>query len=370
MIEQAILGNIAVGDGLYQADALSPLLGRKKMGKTPLRFQIILHGNPPADLLAAGDNAVLGLEQRKQPALDREPRQPDRVVGGRAPAERTRHMNMQIARAMNAHRLDYLVLEVVQIGDRGGGDIGDAVSDGDLGHALAGAENIARLRTHGRRRGGARRRRRRRGTLYAGVHIGFVIVADIEHVIVALEHAGQAAEADVGGAAIAALRNCAHLGPAFHAHGGGNAGRDRGGIAEQRMQPWSLPRGFRIGRGEHFQAAGGVNGDQIVVGGAHRGVDGVARAQRLAAALAGAVAAGERIGALGRGLHRALFLRNEPVADRESALLVEVQLLRRVHRYRAIVHRISPYSAAFSAAWLRRRSRFSAVGPERRTLRT
>ena len=49
------------------------------------------------------------------------------------------------------------------------------------------------------------------GALHAGVHVGLVVVADVEHVVVALEHPRQAAEADVGGAAVAALRDDAHV---------------------------------------------------------------------------------------------------------------------------------------------------------------
>ena len=234
----------------------------EQMGEAPLRLQIVLDRNLPADLAAAGDGAVFGFEHREQPALDGEPRQTDGVVRGRAPAERARHVDVDIARAVNAHRLDDLALEIVQVGDGRGRDIGNAVSDGDFRHALAGAEDVAGLLAHGRRGRGARGRRRRRGALHAGVHIGFVVVTNVEHVIVALEHAGQAAETDIGGAAVAALRDGAHLGPPFHPHGGGNAGGDRRGIAEQRMQPGRLPRRFRIGRGEHFQTAGGVDGDR------------------------------------------------------------------------------------------------------------
>jgi hypothetical protein len=47
--------------------------------------------------------------------------------------------------------------------------------------------------------------------LHAGVHVASVVVADVEHVVVALEHAGEAAEADVGGAAVAALGDDAHV---------------------------------------------------------------------------------------------------------------------------------------------------------------
>src|SRR5260370_1375546 len=51
------------------------------------------------------------------------------------------------------------------------------------------------------------------------------------------------------------------------------------------------------------------------------------RAERLVAALTRAMTTGERIRSVDRGLHRALLLGNEPVADREGALLIEAQLL-------------------------------------------
>ena len=60
------------------------------------------------------------------------------------------------------------------------------------------------------------------------------------------------------------------------------------------------------GRREDLEAAGRVGGDQLAAGRAHRGVERVARAERLAAALAGAVAGGERVRALHARLHRAL----------------------------------------------------------------
>ena len=183
---------------------------REKMRKAPLQLQIFGDRHLAADLALMRDDAVLGFEDREQPALDREPRQLDRVLRRRAPAERAGHVDLDIARAVNAHRLGHLALEVVQVGDGRGRDIGNAVRDRDLRHELAGAEDVARLLAHRRRRRGARRRRRRRRALHAGVHVGFVVVADVEHVVVALEHAGQAAEADIGRAAVAALGDHAH----------------------------------------------------------------------------------------------------------------------------------------------------------------
>jgi hypothetical protein len=78
----------------------------------------------------------------------------------------------------------------------------------------------------------------------------------------------------------------------------GDAGGDRRGVAEQRVDPRNLPRGFGVGRREDLEAAGGVGRDQLVVGGVHRRVDGVTRAERLAAALAGAVSRVQGVGSV------------------------------------------------------------------------
>ena len=97
-----------------------------------------------------------------------------------------------------------------------------------------------------------------------------------------------------------------------------------GAFAEQRVQPRHLPRGLRVGRREDLQAAGRVGGDQLPVGRAHRGVERVARAERLAAALAGAVALGDRVAAVGVGLHRAQLGVEQAVAGRVASHLVEL----------------------------------------------
>ena len=99
----------------------------------------------------------------------------------------------------------------MQVGDGGGRDIGDVVGHRDGGRFLPVPNTLPGAVANGRRRGRAGRWRRRRGALHAGVHIGFVVVADVEHVIVALEHAGEAAEPDIGRAAIPALRDDAHI---------------------------------------------------------------------------------------------------------------------------------------------------------------
>jgi hypothetical protein len=260
-----------------------------------LRLQIFADRHSAPNLAGVGNNALLGFEDRKQSGLDRQPRKANGVVRCRAPAERTRHVDMDVACAVNAHRLDDLALQVVEVGDRCSRDIGNAVGHRDLRHALAGAEHVAGLRSHRRRGGGAGGGRRRRRALHTGIHVGFVIVADVEHIIVALEHSRETAEADVRRSTVAALRNGSHFGVSLDAHRCRNAGGNRGGVAEQRMQPGDLPGGLGVRRCEYFEATRCIDRDELAGSRSHGGIDGVARAERLAAALAGAMAAGQRI---------------------------------------------------------------------------
>src|SRR5664279_131102 len=96
------------------------------------------------------------------------------------------------------------------------------------------------------------------------------------------------------------------------------------------MDPWQLPRGLRVRRRKDLEAAGRVGCDQQSVGSAHRGVDGIACTERLAAALTGAVAGVQRIAAVAGGLHATLFGCEQAVADGEGAGLVELDCLRHV----------------------------------------
>ena len=115
---------------------------------------------------------------------------------------------------------------------------------------------------------------------------------------------------------------------------------------------------LRVGRGEHLQAAGRVRGDHPPAGGAHRGVERVACAERLAAALAGTVPARDRVRALLAGLHRALLGVEQPVADREAAGLVEAD--------RGCASCSWAPHTGPAATVPRSRRMFSACGPEAR----
>src|SRR5439155_2916249 len=127
------------------------------------------------------------------------------------------------------------------------------------------------------------------------------------------------------------------------------------------MNPRNLPRGLRVGRGEDLEPAGRVGGNDLVTGRAHRRIDGVARAQGLAAALACTVAGIERVRAVHVRLHRALVFGEQAVADRERRSLVELDGL----LFHGTLH---DYPHPIFDATVPSRLRIaSAVGPLRRT---
>ena len=152
-----------------------------------LQLQVLVTGTCRR-IGCAGDLAVLGLEQREQARFDREPRErscprapspsragtarrcgcsarrgsPSRASPwprGRAGSRRSPSRRRECACAM---AISGTFLPVPKTLPGGGAD--------------------------GRRGRGARRRRRRARALHAGVHVRLVVVADVEHVVVALEH--------------------------------------------------------------------------------------------------------------------------------------------------------------------------------------
>src|SRR4029453_1546880 len=93
------------------------------------------------------------------------------------------------------------------------------------------------------------------------------------------------------------------------------------------MHPGNLPGGLRIRCREYFEATRGIDRDELAGSGSHRGVNGIARAERLAASLAGAMATGERVRSINRGLNGTFPLGHQAVAHGKGALLIEAQLL-------------------------------------------
>src|SRR6185312_5069520 len=112
-----------------------------------LEPQVVGDGNAAADRGGTGDLAGFGLEDGEQAGFGGQPGDLDRVGGGAAPAERAGHQDVQVAGAVEVHRPGGLVLQVAQVGDRGGRHVGDLVGHGDQRDVLALAEVVARLGT-------------------------------------------------------------------------------------------------------------------------------------------------------------------------------------------------------------------------------
>ena len=171
---------------------------------------------------------------------------------------------MEVARAVQRHRVLDLRLEVVQVGDGRGRDVRNLVGHRDQRNVLALAEMVAGISVDRLRVGGARTGRRRTRALHAGVHVRLVVVTDVEHVVAALEHPREGAEADVDGAAVTTLGDDA-LVASLHPERRRDAGRHGGGVREERVDPRQLPRRLRVRRREDLEATGRVRRDQASV---------------------------------------------------------------------------------------------------------
>ena len=165
------------------------------------------------------------------------------------------------------------------------------------------AEDVARTLAHGRRGGGARCGRRGRRALHAGVHVGLVVVADVEHVVVALEHARTGSRSR--------CRWCRRRRPARSRARHVQARwppdlqrrRDAGGHRRARCRTASgstasatRSPGYGVEKTSRQPVA--LAAINWLPRGAHRGVDRVARAERFAATLARAMPGVERVAAL------------------------------------------------------------------------
>ena len=257
---------------------------------------------------------------------------------------------MEVARAVELHRALHLRLEVAQVGDGRRRHVGDLVRYRDQRRVLALPEDV--LAVADRLRVGGARRGRRARALHACVHVRLVVVADVEHVVVPLEHAREAGEADVDvpssppwattSMSERPLTLSAAAMPVATA------------LPKSECSRWELPGRFRVrgreasrGSRSRWRRSGGL-------GGLHGGVERVAGAERLAAALARPVTRGQRVEAVGARLARSALGVEEAVADREGPHLVELDRL---------------LTTSSLLQWLREatvpmsRSRFSAWGP-------
>ena len=111
----------------------------------------------------------------------------------------------------------------------------------DKRQILPRTKDIARVWSHRHRSRRTRRGWRRTRPLNTRIHVRFIVVTDVEYIVVTFEHAGEAAKAYIGRAPIAALCDHFYAAASLDTERRRNPRCDRCGIAEQRMHPRNLP---------------------------------------------------------------------------------------------------------------------------------
>ncbi|CAN4008624.1 TVP38/TMEM64 family membrane protein, partial [Dysosmobacter welbionis] len=214
--------------------------------------------------------ALNHLVQRPHAGLHRHLGDLHQLLAGIPPAAGAGRHHVQERRAGGVDGLVGLLRDVLEVSDeRGLGHIGDAVGHHDLRQVLL-LLHLAGDHRALRRGGGVGKVGGGGGTLDAGVHVRLVVVADIHHVVAALHGAGQALEADVVGAAVAAegdeLVRIIQLAPLLHRpvcrlHAGDRGRRIFKGVVDEAV----LPRRVGVHEGGDLQAAGGGAHHRLVL---------------------------------------------------------------------------------------------------------
>ena len=178
-----------------------------------LQLQVLLDRHRRRIFETPTTSPSLCLEDREQPGLLGQPRDPDRVARGASPsrAGRARRCGCSGRRGTPSPARPCTRGRAARRRSpwprRGSRAPSRSAARSCPGRRRCRAASPTRLRVRGPRRG-----RRRARALHAGVHVGLVVVADEEHVVVSLEHPRQAGEADVHGAAVAPLADHPHVG--------------------------------------------------------------------------------------------------------------------------------------------------------------
>ena len=114
---------------------------------------------------------------------------------------------------------------------------------------------------------------RGRGALDAGIHVSFIIEADVSEIMASFHGAGKRLKADISRAAVTADGNNFRIIRHFYTFAlegfisGFHTGGYGGGIFKKRMDPGYLPCRGRELSAENFGATGGINDNGIVIEG-------------------------------------------------------------------------------------------------------
>src|SRR5690242_14428979 len=98
LLQEAELLDVPVRRHLDEREAALVARIAEQMREALLQLEVIRDRNLVPDGRDPRDLAVARLEQREQPALDREARNTDGVLGSGAPPQRTRHQHVDVAR--------------------------------------------------------------------------------------------------------------------------------------------------------------------------------------------------------------------------------------------------------------------------------
>ena len=283
---------LQLGDELFVARL-------EEMLEASLDLEELLQRQPlPLDL-GHRPHAVDDLEQRPEAGLHSQAGNLDGFIAGDAPTARAGSEHVDEGGALRRKRLLCLGDEVFPVADRGLGDVGDVMGGHDAREVLA-ALLLALLGAANLAGSGPCAMRCSAGALDTGIHVGAVVVADIDHVVTALHGTGEALQADVVGAAVAAKAHELDLlirgdlaGALEAVIGGLNTAQGCGAVGKGVVDEGRVPARVRIDRCGDLQATGGVGNNDVVVS---RTQHDLAYRDACAAAATEAMAAAEALG--------------------------------------------------------------------------
>ena len=196
-----------------------------------LTAQVVLHGREGLRLMVEGECAIFVFCQIPQAAVYDFLRDLHRFICRDSPAGGAGGDDVDVLGSSDLRCLFHLAHEVVQIADAGSCGVGDAVSGNDLEHVFLRSEIAADVFAC-RRRGGFGAEGGQRAFLDAGVHVGFVVVADVQDVVIAVDGAREGLDADIRRAAVAGEADRVEIGDALRPQAGFNAGEHGGSSRE------------------------------------------------------------------------------------------------------------------------------------------
>ena len=258
------------------------IAGLKEVLEASLGTQEILDGKFVFGFVAQDPFAVIHFEEGPVAGLHCQAADLHDFAGLIAPAAGAGRHHIEESRPFGIDCFRRLAVQIFEVlCERGLGRIRHMVLGDNGGQVLAVLDLAVRTFAGGRRRR-VRKHRSRRRTLNAGVHVGTIIIAHIDHIVSAFHGAGQRLEADIIGSAVSAegdefkiliFRQPPSLAEGFI--GGLHAAQGRARVLEGVVDIAVLPGGIGVHVGGDLKAARGVADDSPVslVQGAQHGAD-------------------------------------------------------------------------------------------------